>query len=67
MSDNKPGAAPRAFISAMIHADDTPGLVYKGNRRDLTTLFRHIRDQLREREHIGNHPRLHAARSRDKE
>jgi len=59
--------AKRAFISATFYADGAPGLIYKGNRRDLTTLFRLIRDQLREREQIGNHPRLHAARTRNKE
>jgi len=45
-----------AFIIATALPSGNPGLMYQGNRRQLTALFRLIQDQLREREKIGNHP-----------
>ena len=32
------------------------GLAYQGNLRQLKAMFRRIRDTLKEREKIGNHP-----------
>jgi hypothetical protein len=46
-----------AFIIAALEPNGNPGFTYHGDRRQLTVLFRMIRDQLREREGIGNHPR----------
>ena len=33
------------------------GLSYQGDLHQLKAMFRHIRDTLKEREKIGNHPR----------
>ena len=45
--------------SYIIAGPDTEGqlaLSYQGDRKQLTALFRHIRDTLRQEEGIGNHP-----------
>ena len=45
---------------AFIICGSTPGgelgLSYQGDLRQLKAMFRHIRDTLKEREKIGNHP-----------
>ena len=45
-----------AFIICGPTPDGTLGLSYQGNLHQLKTMFRHIRDTLKEREKIGNHP-----------
>ena len=49
-----PGA--NAFIVAGAGLDGKIKVSYTGNRKQLTVLFRRIRDELREKESIGNHP-----------
>ena len=46
----------QAYIIAGPTIDGEMGLSYQGDRKQLTALFRHIRDTLREVEGIGNHP-----------
>ena len=45
-----------AYIIAGPTPEGEMGLSYQGSREQLTALFRHIRDVLRESEGIGNHP-----------
>ena len=45
-----------AYIICGPLPDGALGLSYQGNLRQLKAMFRHIRDTLREREKIGNHP-----------
>ena len=46
----------QAYIIAGPTPEGEVGLSYQGSRKQLTALFRHIRDVLREDEGIGNHP-----------
>ena len=45
-----------AFIICGPTPDGELGLAYQGNLRQLKEMFRYIRDTLKEREQIGNHP-----------
>jgi hypothetical protein len=45
-----------AFIICAPDLDGEMKLAYQGNLRQLKAMFRHIRDTLKEREKIGNHP-----------
>jgi hypothetical protein len=45
-----------AFIICAPMPNGELGLSYQGNLRQLKAMSRHIRDTLKEREKIGNHP-----------
>ena len=46
-----------AFIlCGPVEPDGELGLRYQGDLRQLKAMFRHIRDTLKEKERIGNHP-----------
>jgi hypothetical protein len=49
-------AEGEAFIVCGPTPDGSMGLSYQGNLKQLKAMFRHIRDTLKERERIGNHP-----------
>ena len=49
-------ADSEAFIICVPKRDGNLDLLYQGNLRELKAMFRHIRDTLKDREKIGNHP-----------
>jgi len=61
---DKVGRNSRAWIVAVMPSDpDQPvSLEYRGNLHQLKAMFRYIRDTLRTKEHIGNHPKRHDVR-----
>ena len=44
------------IICSAIDRNGRMGLSYQGDLQQLKAMFRHIRDTLKEREKIGNHP-----------
>jgi hypothetical protein len=50
------GDSEAFIICGSTEPDGELGIHYQGNLRQLKTMFRFIRDELREREKIGNHP-----------
>ena len=49
-------ADSEAYIICGPTPNGSMGLSYQGNPKQLKAMFRHIRDTLKERERIGNHP-----------
>ena len=50
------GEGEAFIICGPSEPDGELGLAYQGDLRQLKAMFRHIRDTLKEREKIGNHP-----------
>ena len=46
----------KPHVTCIMDRDGNLSLSYQGNLRQLKAMFRHIRDTLKEREKIGNHP-----------
>jgi hypothetical protein len=50
------GEGQAFIICGPAEPDGELRLAYQGNLRQLKAMFRHIRDTLKEKEKIGNHP-----------
>ena len=51
------GKGEAFIICGPAEPDGQMGLAYQGDLHQLKAMYRHIRDTLKEKEQIGNHPR----------